>query len=107
MAHVIGTFEIHNAKHPEGGGYRPPDEEHDYWVDPEGNRVTVSDVLNGASVEQQEWIANVTIDYYAEAYRKAFHKARAEGRIFRGKGAPKHLLLELQRQLPTNHWVPR
>lgn len=107
MNPVVQTYEITNAAYPEGGGYRIPDAEHDYWRDPEGNRIEVFNVMDGADETQTAWIADTTIEFFSRTYLNAFHASQAEGLIFRGKGSSKHLLLELQRQLPTGWWKPR
>jgi|GEM_PF-3354146 len=97
---------IVNARHPDpaGSAYSPPTPERPWWVDPDGERVTVGQVWAGADEATRRWIYDKTMACFVESYDRGFHHAENESRVFRG-GNVEHLLAEIRSQLGPNHWA--
>ncbi len=100
------ALSIVNASHadPMGSAYLPPTPNRPWWRDPDGNRVTVSQVWTGADNETKLWIFEATWACIADATRSRFEDDTRNGRIFRGAGV-EHLHAELRSQLGPNHWI--
>lgn len=97
---------IVNARHPDppGSAYAPPVPGREWWEDPDGERVTVDQVMAGADPETRMWIYNETMACFNATYQQGFERAETTGKRFRG-GNVEHLLAELRGQLGTKHWI--
>ena len=69
---------------PMGSCYWPPRPDRPYWLDPNGNRVTVSEVWAGADNETRRLIYERSMKCFNAVYDLRHERSILEGTIFRG-----------------------